>query len=69
MLYFPLVYSPYILSIRISDLSAFSIIQPVCSGDVISGKEPNAVPKSCASYRKEEEVHVIGFPVFAVSFV
>lgn len=66
ILYFPLVCSPYILSIRISDLGAFSIIQSVCSGCVILGKEPSAVPKSFASYRKEEEVRAIGFPRFAV---
>lgn len=39
------MYSPHIPSERISDLSAFSIIQPVCSGFVTLGKEPNAVPE------------------------
>lgn len=69
ILYFVPVYSPYIPSERISDLHAFSVIQPVCSAFVTLGKEPNAVPKSCPSHRKEGEVHVAGFPMFAASFV
>lgn len=70
ILYFVLVYSPDMPSEWSSGLSAFSVIQPVCSGFVTLGKEPNAVPKSCPSHGKEEEeVRVAGLPMFVVSFV
>lgn len=38
----------------------------MCFSYIISGKKPNAVSKSCASYRKKEEVQVVGFPVLSV---
>lgn len=64
-----MVYSPYILSTRFSDLRAFSIIEAMCSGYVILGKEPSAVLEHCTFYRKEEEIHAVGFSVFAVSLL
>lgn len=38
-----------------------SIIQPVCSCDVISGKEPNAAPVCCASDRKRRRYMMQAF--------